>query len=132
MKRVAIFASGLLALSIVSYASAVVGYQVGGPQFAARFAPAEAAYTVIVLRALRRNEVESAQSLLETHLDSQIVEHSTFNPHVASWFDLVSRDTAASDKLMARVAAYRAEHPSSATPEEVRTTIDSHLASFQR
>ena len=131
MKRVAIVAGGFVMLSVVAYVSALIGYQIGGPQFAARFAPAEAAYTVIVLRALRKNEVESAQSLLETHLDSLIVEHSTFNPRIASWFDLVSHDTAASDELMARVATYRADHASSA-PAPVRATIASHLASFQQ
>ena len=139
MKRTGIILACIAVLVVIAYVSAAAGYLLGGPQYAARFMPADAAYNVVVLQALRRGDSESAISLLETQLDTQIVEHSTFNSRLASWldpfpmvlglYDLEPHPEAAA-KLMSRVAAYRLQHPSSA-PEEISSAINAHLAEFQ-
>ena len=138
VKRVGVAISCLVVLVAVAWGAAAWGYLAGGPQFQARFVPGDAAYTVAILHALRRGDSAAATSLLESHLDTQIVQHSLFDPELASWLDLsplvlrvdaeTQREVVA--KLMKRVAAYRAKHPSGAKGP-VLDRIEGHLATFQ-
>ncbi len=141
VRRAGIILICLAVLIVISYVSAAVGYLLGGPQYSARFTPAEAAYTVATLQALRKGDSEAAISLLETRLDGQIVEHSTFSPRLEAWLDIFPLVLAVYDlhpdsnigaQLMARVAAYRSQHLSEAPTQAVRSRINAHLAVFQQ
>ncbi|MCG8591644.1 MAG: hypothetical protein MJE66_20290 [Proteobacteria bacterium] len=139
MSRVGIAIACIAVLAGCSYVSASLGYLLGGPQYSSRFVPADAVHTVAVLRALRRGDSELAVSLLETHLDTQIIVHSMFSPRLAWWLDPVSSLLSGHDLdphaetaavLMRKVAAYRAQHPSAAAGE-IHDLVHGHLAAFQ-
>ena len=51
VKRTGIILACIAVLMAVSYVSSAAGYLLGGPQYSARYMPADAAYTVVVLRA---------------------------------------------------------------------------------
>jgi hypothetical protein len=92
-----------------------------------------AAMLTTTLRALRSGDVTKGISLLESDLDTLVMEHWVTNrtdPHVLSWFVRAGSSDANDRKLFARVARYRSEYQSSA-PEEVRDIIRSHLKGFQ-
>jgi hypothetical protein len=86
------------------------------------------------LRALRSGDVAKGIALLESDLDTLIMEHWATNQGDRP---LLSRLVRSSDsyavdrKLFARVAHYRGEYPSPAVVPEVRETITSHLKSFE-
>ncbi len=131
MKKPILIVGTVFVLGAVAYGAMVFGYLLGGANYLARFAPTEATLTVAVLERLRKTEIDSAINLLESELDTHIMEHSTFQPEIARWLDiLVPIDRNASSKLMAQVAEYRSEHPSLATHHEVRERIENHLRSF--
>ena len=133
MKKTLLTVFILAAIAGISYVSAALGYLMGGPQYAARFASTDAFYTVTVLQKLREGNSEAAIELLESQLDNIIVEHSTFDPNVADWLDLLSPipdANSASDKLMTIVAKYRVNHPSSEMDSEVGKHIDNHLDTY--
>jgi hypothetical protein len=128
MKKPIVIVGSVFVLGAVAYGAMVFGYLLGGSNYAARFAPIDAVLTVSVLERLRAGEIDAATDLLESRLDTHIVEHSTFQPEIARWLDpFTSADSNASIKLMARVAKYRSEHPSVAIPPEVRERIENHL-----
>lgn len=131
MKKPIIIVGTVFVLGAVAYGAMVFGYLLGGSNYFAQFAPTDAVLTVAVLERVRKGEIDTAISLLESELDTHIVKHSTFQPGIARWLDvLASADSNATTKLMARVARYRSEHPSLAAHHEVRERIENHLRSF--
>ena len=131
MKKLTFAILALIGMSVVGYVAGALGYLVGGPQYAARFAPGDALYTVAVLRKLREDETEEAIDLLERQLDSHIVAHSAFDPDIAKWLDIMEPISETNrGQLMTKVAKYRAEHPSKASDSEVREYINSHLKRY--
>lgn len=131
MKKMAFVLLGLVAIGVVSYVTGALGYLMGGPQYTARFAPTDALYTVAVLKKLREGKTDQAIDLLEVQLDSRIVDHSTFNPNIAKWLDVISPiGNTNSDRLMTEVAKYREEYPTRAVDPEVREHINNHLKAY--
>ena len=60
MKKHIIIVGTVFLLGTVAYGAMVVGYFLGGANYTARFAPADAAQTVAVLGRLRKGEIDSA------------------------------------------------------------------------
>lgn len=124
-------AAAVLALLLAAaYGGAVFGFQLGGPQFQARWAANDAYYEVEVLRALRQNEVGGAIQLLEAHLDSQILKDAAFSPRVCRLFLCEAPEPDLNVPLMRPVAEYRREFPAVSTDGRVREVINRHLATI--
>lgn len=133
MKKIALTILGFVSVGAVVYGAGVLGYLVGGPQYAARFAPGEALYTIAVLKQLRKGETEEAIELLEARVDSHIIDHSTFDADLAKWLDIMGPIYKLnSSQLMIKIAKYRADYPSEAADPEVREHINSHLRSYSQ
>jgi hypothetical protein len=93
-----------------------------------------AATLTTALRALRSGEVTKGISLLESDLDTLVVEHWATNrtdPPIFARLVRADSSDAADRKLFGHVARYRSEYPSSDRVPEVRDAITSHLKGFQ-
>ena len=95
---------------------------------------ARAAILTTTLRTLRGGDVTEGIALLESDLDTLIMEHWATNhrePPILSWFVHSINSEAADRKLLSRVARYRKEYPSLAVVPEVKDAIESHLKTYR-
>ena len=136
MKNVKIWVLFIVGIGMCSYFFAALGYFVGGPQYSARYATTDIAYTVEVLSYLRNNDKEKAIDLLEERLNSSILEHSSYNSEIASaldWSDKYKGKTISSEKaIMQRVSAYRNKYQSPKDTPAVSNYIKQYLKKFNK
>ena len=85
-------------------------------------APSEAAVPASALRAHRKGDTESAVSLLESTLDSTLMERWSYDQRSHPLAGLVG-DGQVKSKVMGIAADYRAEVQSTAPDENVRAAI---------
>src|SRR5215813_6692747 len=119
-------------------ASAFVGGSIGFSQgygYALGDTAGRAATLASALRSIRGGNTGEGVALLESDLDSLIIDHWATNradPPLLSWLvRAFSNDPSVERKLFASVARYRVEHPTTAADPEVREAISSHLKPFQ-
>lgn len=116
------------------YFFTALGYFVGGPQYSARYATIDIAYTVEVLSYLRNDEKEKAIDLLEERLNSSILEHASYNSEIAralDWSGKFNRKTISSEKaIMQRVSTYRNKYQSSKDTPAVSNYVKQYLKKF--
>jgi hypothetical protein len=130
---------GLVVLAAVALAlaSGFVGGRYGfmqGYVYSLGDTGVRAATLTTALRALRSSDVTKGISLLESNLDTLVVEHWATNradPPIFSRLLRADSNDAADRKLFGRVASYRSEYPSSHAVPEIRDAITSHLKGFQ-
>jgi hypothetical protein len=129
--------SVVLAAAALVLASGFAGGRYGfmqGYVYSLGDAGVRAATLTTALRALRSGDVTKGISLLESNLDTLVVEHWATNRADPPIFSRVLRgdsNDAADRKLFGRVASYRSEYPSSHAVPQVRDAITSHLKGFQ-
>jgi hypothetical protein len=132
--RILVFIGCLAAASIVFVAGGVWGFNKG--HAAGLYSPADASYTVQILRSIRSGWEDQAIKLLETRLDGQIVGVGMFEPMYRSRLNLVGytrlgeHADRAGVQLMADVAKYREEHSPLHSDEAVREVIRSTLERY--
>ena len=130
---------GLIALALVlgALASAFVGGSVGflqGYDYALGDTAARAVTLTGALQSIRSGKIDEGIGRLESDLDALVMTHwatTRGGPPTLSWIVQTMRDPAVERTLFAAVARYRAQHPTTAAPANVREIITSHLRSFQ-
>ena len=93
-------------------------------------APAEAAILTSALRAHRNGEVDRAVSLLESTLDTALMERWSYDLRTHPLAGLVG-DAQVKAKLMRMASDYRTEVPSTAPDENVRAAISEVTARYK-
>ena len=92
------------------YVGSVVGFMTGSSYETSMAAASDGVITVGILRAIREGRTDSAIKLLETILDTKVLEHSFLEKERYSPFDLF-RMNQHSEKFMVVIAKYRKEYP---------------------
>lgn len=108
----------------------LVGYLWGHIDSDGLNAPANSAVVATALRAYRKGEVENAISLLESGLDSTLIERWSFDLRPHPLAGLVG-DAKVKAKVMAFAADYRTEVPSTSPEEGVRAAIAEVAARYR-
>jgi hypothetical protein len=108
----------------------VVGYFWGYLDSDGLNAPANSAVVATALRAYRKGEVENAISLLESGLDSTLMERWSYDLRSHPLAELVG-DNEVKAKVLSFAADYRAAIPSSAPSEDVRAAVAEVAARYK-
>lgn len=125
-KNTILFVSFVATAALFFYVGLSQGFGRGYTYRDIHASPSEAVSKVVLLERLRTGKIDSAISLLESQLDSEIISHrmgldrGPAFPHVISYGD--TSETA--KKLMIKVAKYRVDHPTQTENPQIKTEID--------
>jgi hypothetical protein len=108
----------------------VVGYFWGYLDSDGLNAPANSAVVATALRAYREGEVENAISLLESGLDSTLMERWSYDLRSHPLAGFVG-DNQVKAKVLSFAADYRSEVPSTAPSEDVREAVAEVAARYK-
>jgi hypothetical protein len=123
MKRpVIVIAGAVVGLVLASLFGSIYGYMVGLGDAIGRAAPGNAAYSVSILKTLRSGDTAQALSMLETQLDSHLMERWAYDESSHTLSSLLSSE-ATDAKLMGFASRYRAQYPAQSDDAEVRAAI---------
>jgi hypothetical protein len=125
MKRIAI--AGVISVVILAataYISARIGYDEGLVDAAGLMTSPEASYTVIILEQIQAGNTGSAVTLLETDLDSRLVDRWAYDRRGRRFLSILRRpEITAIPALIGVGARHRANYPSTNTNEKTRRAI---------
>jgi hypothetical protein len=126
-KRLLLAVLLIVLLAVAHYSGGVLGFHQGYHASMAR-RDSDAFATSRALTQLRNQDYESAVDLLETRLDSEVIQcdaakESYRSPYNIFWLIFRRDPQVARSQLLASVAEYRTKHPSISTLPEVRQRI---------
>lgn len=126
-KRLFLAVLFIILLAVAHYSGGVLGFHQGFHASMAR-RDSDAFATSRALIKLKNQDYEGAVDLLETRLDSEIIQcdaakESYRTPYNIFWFIFRRDPQIARSHLLAQVAAYRNKHPSVSTLPDVRRRI---------
>jgi hypothetical protein len=123
MKRAAIIvAASIAGLALAGVIGSICGYVTGFGDAAGQAAPGNAAYSASILKTLRSGNDAQALSMLESQLDTNLMERWAYDQSSHLLSSLLSSE-ANDAKLMGFAAKYRAQHPTESDDAEVRAAI---------
>ena len=126
----------IILMAVAHYAGGVLGYYQGFQASMAR-RDSDAFATSRALINLRNQDYKGAVDLLETRLDSEIIQcdaakESYRTPYNIFWFIFRRDPQVARSHLLALVGEYRSKHPSVSTLPEVRRRIQAIVKEASR
>jgi hypothetical protein len=123
MKRPAIvIAAVIIGLGLAGLIGLICGYMIGFGDAAGQAAPGSAAYSASMLKTLRSGDSAQALSMLESQLDSRLMERWAYDQSSHMLSSLLSSEEIDA-KLMGFAAEYRAQHPTESDDAGVEAAI---------
>ena len=131
-KRVFLLFLSIFFLAASNFAGGVIGFY-QGYDTAIYFRDSDAYSTSLALKKLRDDNYTGAIDLLETRLDSEIIQCGDSkepykSPYNIAWLVFQQNPKEAHNHLLSSVAEYRSKHPSYSMSSEVREKVAKILA----
>jgi hypothetical protein len=125
MKRVAVaVVISVAILTATAYLSARIGYDEGLVDAQGLVTSPEASYTVAILDRIQAGDTASAVMLLETDLDSRLVDRWAYDRRGRRFLSILrSPEIAAIPALIGIGAQHRAKYPSTNANDKTRSAI---------
>jgi len=126
---------GILSLILLCgtfIAGGFVGFTNGYAYRAYQASVTDAYLTMRALEMLNSNDIGGAKKHLESDLDTKITEHWSGMISKPWSFSLLPQNEDATNKLMAKVVAYRKTAPSNTSEPKVKAAIDTVIKRYEK
>jgi hypothetical protein len=125
---------GLLLLIILCgsfYAGGIIGFNRGYAYSVFSRSPTEAYLTLSALESVNSGDIIAVKKQLESQLDTHIIEHwSGLSNKPVTLFNMLPYDAKSVNKLMSKVAAYRAQQPSTSDDPIIKECINDVIGRY--